>query len=230
MALAFIALALVLVSGSASFHMIVFLICVAGAGFAGAPLRLVLLRFSPALLMAGALLVLKTFMTQGEPVYSFTLFSWTLTATREGAAEGVLIASRIAGALSVIQFLAVITPAHQIFRSLLWFGFSKGWVEVAMLMYRYTFNLFETAAEMGAAQRVRLGFSSPSRSLSSLGSLAGAVLLRSIEQSQRSYESMTARGYRGNMPFDPMPPLRAGDIGVGAVSAMAISAIFILAG
>jgi cobalt/nickel transport system permease protein len=62
-----------------------------------------------------------------------------------------------------------------------------------------------------AAQRVRLGYCGLKRSLNSLGVLSGVVIVKSLEQAQRTHEAMLARGYKGHTPFGPMPALSPKD-------------------
>jgi cobalt/nickel transport system permease protein len=103
--------------------------------------------------------------------------------------------------------LGCVTPAHQLFHALRWLGVPRTWVEVALLMYRYIFVLLDEAGDVVTAQRVRLGYAGVSRSLSSLGVLSGTVIVRSLDQSERTHEAMMLRGYKGSMPFGPLPAL-----------------------
>ena len=227
-AMAALTLALVLFSEAVAFGFALFVSCLLAALWIGAPARLILLRFASPMSMALVIFVLKAFLTGKEPAFTVSLFSIELIATKEGIADGVLLAFRILGALGVIQFLSIVTPAHQIFRALLWYRFPAGWVEVAMLMYRYTFDLFEKAMDMGAAQKVRLGYSNAKRSLSSAGTLAGAVLLSSFDQSIRASDAMKARGFTGVIPFDSLHKPEVRDFVTAILFSSIIIALFIL--
>jgi len=79
-------------------------------------------------------------------------------------------------------------------------------------MYRYIFCLLEHTAESVEAQRVRLGYTGARRSLSSIGTLAGIVVLRSLDQARQTHEAMMVRGYRGCLTFGPMPHLGRKDL------------------
>jgi cobalt/nickel transport system permease protein len=87
----------------------------------------------------------------------------------------------------------------------------RGWVELALLMYRYIFILLDMVADLTAAQRVRLGYADLRRGWTSAGVVAGTVVLRSVDQAVRAQEAMQVRGYRGEMPFGPLPPLTRRD-------------------
>jgi cobalt/nickel transport system permease protein len=121
-----------------------------------------------------------------------------------------------------------ITPAHTFFSALRWFRVPQGWVEIALLMYRYTFALLDRAADVAAAQKVRLGYSGVGQSLSSMGRLAGIVLIHSFDQAGRTYEAMILRGYKGSVPFAPLPALPKKEFAYTIVASAAIGAITFL--
>ncbi|HEY3319120.1 MAG TPA: cobalt ECF transporter T component CbiQ [Planctomycetota bacterium] len=172
------------------------------------PLKLTLLRLAAPLMIVSILVLLQTFMYGSRPLWSFACAGITFTAREEGAWRGALLGSRVLGAVSVMLLLSSVTPAHQIFHALRWMGAPKTWVEVALLMYRYVFVLLDEAADVETAQRVRLGYTGVRRSLSSLGALSGTVLVRSLDQSQRTHQAMMLRGYKGYLVFGPLRPLR----------------------
>lgn len=225
-----LAVCLVLFSGGPLFPASMFAISLTATIFAGVPPRLAILRMTAPLGVAAMILLMKSVLTGSTEFFSVDLFSLTLVFTYEGFSEGVNIAFRILGALGVVQFLSVITPAHDIFRALRWLGFPHGWVEVAMLMYRYTFELFETAIDMSSAQKARLGYSDAKRGLASAGALAGAVILRSMDKAASTSEAMIARGYKGVIQFDPPRPVERHDLVFGFVTSAIILSLYFIAG
>ena len=175
------------------------------------PLRIVVARFSPSLMVAGVLLLAHALITGQTPAYTFALGTWTLVVKQEGIVLGSLQASRILGAVSVLLLLSSVAPAHELFLGLRWCRFPKIWVEIALLMYRYLFVCLDEASELVDAQRIRLGYGRLSTAVSSAGSLIGMVIVRSIEQSARTHEAMVARGYTGDYPFGQMRPMAKRD-------------------
>jgi cobalt/nickel transport system permease protein len=169
------------------------------------PVRLLLLRLAGPMGIVVMLVILQSFMTGTTPLFSASIFGWVLTATQEGLMRGMLLGSRVLGAVAVMLLLSSVTPAYKVFHALRWFRIPEAWVEIALLVYRYVFALLEQASDVATAQRVRLGYSNLSRSLSSVGVLAGTVITRSMDQAMRTYEAMTLRGYRGQLPFGPLP-------------------------
>lgn len=171
------------------------------------PRKLVLGRFLPPLGIVSVIVVLQALMTGETAAFSVSLGGWVVTATHEGIAQGILTGSRVFGAVSVLLLLGNVTPPDEIFRGLRWFGMPKLWVELAMLMYRYIFVFLDGAADMATAQKVRLGYTGFRNSLSSVGKLMGAVVVRAVEQSLATHEAMVARGYQGEYPFGGMERL-----------------------
>jgi cobalt/nickel transport system permease protein len=202
--LSLLAIMAVIVSENIYYPLSVFVFCYFSMFFIKLPLRLLLLRTLPLLVMAMMVLLLKSFLTSGVSVFSFSLGSWEPSATVEGINDGVLIASRILGSMSVVLLLGFTTPVYRLFQSLAWFGIPHTWVEVALLTYRYTFYFLDIAMQVMSAQKVRLGYTGAVASFNSAGLLSGSVLVRAFHQAERTGEAMAARGYDGEFPASPM--------------------------
>jgi len=209
------------------FPMMVFAASLFGGLALSVPIRHLLLRFAAPFGMAGMILALKTFMTAGAPIFTLTMAGLVVTATEQGLSQGALLGARVLGAMGILQLFGFVTPAHHLFRGLMWIGAPRGWVEVAMLMYRFTFDIFERAADVASAQRTRLGYSNASQGLASAGTLAGAVLLGAMDKAGRVEEAMIARGYTGAIPYDPPPRLVMGEVLAAVGGAMSLAIIFI---
>jgi len=209
----------VILSSSPALPVVVFVSCVATTLALRIPARLVALRLAAPMGIVAVLVLLQSFMAGATPLWTITLGAWKLTATREGVQTALLTASRVCGAVSVVLLLSLVTPAHRIFHSLRWFRVPQGWVEIAMLMYRYTFTLLDLTADLTAAQQLRMGYAGVKRSLTSMGTVCGTVIIRSVEQAVHTHEAMILRGYQQQIPFGPMPAMRAKDwlvMGLGA--------------
>jgi cobalt/nickel transport system permease protein len=194
------------------------------------PARLVALRLAAPLGIVAVLALLQSFTSGATPLWTIPLGAWTLTATREGVHAAALTASRVCGAVSVVLLLSLVTPAHRIFHALRWFRVPQGWVEIAMLMYRYTFTLLDLTADLTAAQQLRMGYAGAGRALSSMGAVCGTVIIRSVDQATRTHEAMVLRGYRQEIPFGPMPPLPARDCVVAGAAVFALLLLYAVIG
>jgi cobalt/nickel transport system permease protein len=167
--------------------------------------------------------LLQGFMTGRTPLFTLDLGPWRLVATREGLLSGAMVGLRVLGSVSVILVLCTETAAESLFAALRWARVPRVWVEIGVLMYRYTFTLLEQAVGVASAQKIRLGYAGLWRSLGSLGSLAGIVVLRSIDQAGRTHEAMVARGYHGSLPLGALPPLARRDRWIVAVGLATIA-------
>ncbi|MCX6900420.1 MAG: cobalt ECF transporter T component CbiQ [Verrucomicrobia bacterium] len=215
----------VILSTSPALPVTVFFLSVAATLALRIPTRLVALRLAAPLGIVAVLALLQSFTSGATPLWSVPLGAWKLTATREGVHAAALTASRVCGAVSVVLLLSLVTPAHRIFHALRWFRVPQGWVEIAMLMYRYTFTLLDLTADLTAAQQLRMGYAGAGRALTSMGAVCGTVIIRSVDQAVRTHEAMVLRGYRREIPFGPMPPLAARDC---CVTGLAVVALFLL--
>ncbi len=181
------------------------------------PLRIVFMRFSEPLFIASIIVVLKLFFAGKDvlfylclPTSNFSLF--TLAAHRDGLLEGLQIASRILGAVSIVIVTGFLTPFTEFLSALSWMRIPKGFVEILMFAYRYIFVLMEDAMVIYNAQKNRLGYSSIRRGLSSFGALAGSLILRAFENSEQITSSMIQRGYDGGIPAIRHRPFNATEV------------------
>ncbi|MGD0900502.1 MAG: cobalt ECF transporter T component CbiQ [Thermoguttaceae bacterium] len=185
-------------------------------------------RLAGPLVAAGLVFLLESFMTGTTPAWTMDLGVCRLVATEEGVWHGALLGSRVVGSVSILLVLCLATPAQRIFAALRWARVPRTWIEIGMLMHRYIFTLLDQAAAVFSAQTLRLGHAGAGRSLRSMGSLAGTVVLRSIDQAQRTHEAMVARGYQGSLWIPRLPSLGRRDVGMllAGLAAVAVALAF----
>ncbi len=181
------------------------------------PLRIVFMRFSEPLFIASIIVVLKVFFSGKEllfylpiPYSKFSLF--TLVAHRDGLMEGMQIASRILGAVSIVVVMGFLIPFTEFISALSWMRIPKGFVEILLFTYRYIFVLMEDAMVIYNAQKNRLGYSSIRRGLSSFSDLTASLILRAFEKSEQITSSMIQRGYDGGIPAIRHRPFKATEV------------------
>lgn len=167
----------------------------------GIPLRALVLRFSEPLFIAVVVVLLKCLFSGKEALFSGGIIGLKFVGHKDGLIEGLLIASRIIGAVSVVALLGFATPFTEFMAGLSWFRIPKGFIEILMFAYRYIFVLFEDAQVIYQAQKNRLGYSSVRRGLSSFGTLAGTLTIKAFDHSQNTTIAMVQRGYDGDMPL-----------------------------
>ncbi|HTZ17531.1 MAG TPA: cobalt ECF transporter T component CbiQ [Dissulfurispiraceae bacterium] len=181
------------------------------------PLRVFVLRFSEPFFIVLILVALKCFFSGSDVMFSYNLLGLELTGHKDGLIDGLMIACRIAGAVSIAAVLGFSTPFTGLMAGLSWLRVPKDFIEILMFAYRYIFVLLEDAMVIYSAQKNRLGYSSVRRGLNSFGTLAGSLTLKAFENSQNTTLAMMQRGYNGDMPMLKHQPFRACEVACSLV-------------
>ena len=127
----------------------------------------------------------------------FPWFKWTIYSN--GLTMAFTTFFRVVGAVSAMFFLVLTTSMTDVFISLRKIHIPKVVIEISLLIYRYIFMFMEVASKMNTAQQLRLGQSSWLRRIRSTSLLAGNLFIRTLEQGERTFTAMSARGYDGNI-------------------------------
>lgn len=167
----------------------------------GVRFRILALRFAEPLAIALMAVLLKMLFSGTEPLFSLHLAGMEIAGQKDGLLAGLLIASRIAGAVSLVALLGFSTSFTDLMAALAWLRVPKGFIDVAMFAWRYLFNLLDDAQVVYSAQKNRLGYVGYRRGLRSFGTLAGALVIKAFDNSQTITTAMVQRGYDGEMPF-----------------------------
>lgn len=175
-------------------------------------LRTLLTRFSEPLFIAAVVLLLKAFGSGQTPLWSMQLHFAELTVYREGLNEGFCLASRIGGGVAVIAAVGFATTFTELLAAFSWLRIPREVTEVALFAWRYLFVLADDAQVIHSAQKNRLGYVGVRRSFRSLGTLAGALVIKAFDSSQTMTVSMVQRGYDGTMPLLQHSPFKRGEI------------------
>jgi cobalt/nickel transport system permease protein len=194
-------LALVVSSNGSAFPWQVAGVCLPVALITGMRPSLLALRLLHPLFIAVVIMALKTFMGAGESVTLFKLGSLSLIGQSEGLHEGILITSRIIGAVSVAVLLSQVMTFTETMAALAWLRIPRGLVDVSMFAWRSLFMLYDDAGVVYNAQKNRLGYSGMRRGLKSFGAMAGMLIIRAFDSSQAMTVAMTQRGYDGSLPL-----------------------------
>jgi cobalt/nickel transport system permease protein len=186
------------------------------------PVRSFMLRFSEPVFIASIIILLKFLFSGSDTLFSVDVMGIKVAGHKDGLLDGLMIASRILGAVSIVAVMGFSTPFTEFIAGLSWLKVPRGFIEVLMFAYRYVFVLIEDATVIYNAQKNRLGYSNLTSGLSSFGTLAGALVLRAFEHSHAITVSMVQRGYDGNMPMLKHKPFKPAEV---IVSALFITAI-----
>lgn len=102
--------------------------------------------------------------------------------------------------LTVTTALAIValTGINSICEAVAQMGVPRPLVTQILLFYRYIFVLSDEAERMARARTVR-SFSNDRLSINLYASLAGGLLIRTVERSERVYRAMCCRGFDGTV-------------------------------
>jgi cobalt/nickel transport system permease protein len=136
---------------------------------------------------------------------------------------------RVESALSCLYFLVLTTSITDIFITLRRFKVPRVVVELSLLIYRYIFVLLEISIKMNTAQKLRLGNSGLITRMRSVALVAGNLFIRTLEQGERTFVAMNARGYDGNIRvLEDLPkPKKAAISGIVLFDIILAIAIFL---
>ena len=130
--------------------------------------------------------------------------------------------------MSVLLFFSLTTPLPEMMRAAHFFRCPSVLVELALIMYRYIFLMFEEATRIRSSQKSRLGYASFQNTLRSFSTLGGMLLLRSYDRAERNFAAMRCRGYRGVMTVVTPGQIKGHDWAVLLSSFVILAALWIV--
>lgn len=194
-------LALVVSSRGSAFPCLVAAFCLPAALLSGMRPTLLGLRLLQPFILAMLILALKAFMGAGAPSPLVGVGEVTIMIHHDGLHEGVLIVSRIIGAVSVVLLLGQVMTFTETMAALAWLRLPRGLVDVSLFAWRSLFMLYEDAWVVYTAQKNRLGYCGLRRGLRSFGDMTGMLTIRAFDASHSITTAMTQRGYDGSLPL-----------------------------
>ncbi|MDR0373215.1 MAG: cobalt ECF transporter T component CbiQ [Nitrososphaerota archaeon] len=127
----------------------------------------------------------------------FPWFTWVIY--NNGITIALTTFFRVLGAVSAMFFLVLTTSMTDLFVSLRKIHIPKILIELSLLIYRYIFVFMETVSKMNTAQKLRLGQRGWLSRIRSTALLTANLFIRTLEQGERTFVAMNARGYDGNI-------------------------------
>ena len=168
------------------------------------PVKLMFGRIIPPLALGLAVFCLMLFSRGTHPLFIVQTAIFKLVAYREGFFLGATVLARIAGSVSILLFLSVTTPVHELGQALISFRVPRVLVEILLLTYRYIFVLWDEGIRIREAQTLRLGYPTWNsiagwkRALKSTSTLMGMIFIRAYDRAERTFAAMQVRAYNGN--------------------------------
>ena len=184
----------------------------------------------PTLAVTLSVLIIALFFGFGEPITQITLPWFTWSIYQNGVTMAITTFFRVEGAISSTFFLVLTTSMTDLFVTLRRVKIPKVLIEISLLIYRYIFVFMEVSAKMNRAQNLRLGHSSMMRRIRSAALLAANLFIRTLEQGERTFTAMNARGYDGNIRLlEDLPrPRKSAIAAIIIFDAVFVFAIFLL--
>jgi cobalt/nickel transport system permease protein len=192
----------------------------------GVRLKLLLARFAEPSFIAVMVIILKLFLSGTAPLFSFHFIGIESVGHSDGLLEGLFIASRILGAVSLTALLVFSTTFTDLMAALAWLKVPRGFIEVALFAWRYLFVLFDDAQVVYAAQKNRLGYAGLRRGMRSFGALTGALVIKAFGSSQSVTCAMMQRGYDGTIPLSRHRPLNLMEVALSLTFLLAMGIIW----
>jgi cobalamin biosynthesis protein CbiM/cobalt ECF transporter T component CbiQ len=153
----------------------------------------------PLIFAAVSCVFIALFFGNGTPLMevAFPWFKWVIY--NNGIATAFTTFFRVLGAVSALFFLVLTTSMNDVFISLRKIHIPKILIEISLLIYRYIFVFMEVSSKMNTAQKLRLGQTGWFNRIRSTSLLAANLFIRTLEQGERTFVAMSARGYDGNI-------------------------------
>lgn len=104
----------------------------------------------------------------------------------------------ISGILFILSYIAT-TSINQILSSLKTLKVPDIFLETFLLIYKYIFVINDDGLKLRDAQMVRLGYKDFKTSIKSMGTLWGALFLKSINRGEKIVDALNIRGYNGRI-------------------------------
>lgn len=176
------------------------------------PLMVFVLRVSGPVFIALVIVLLKFLFSGNEVLFSLNIIGIKISGHNDGLMEGLLIASRILGAVSIVVLIGFSTTFVEFMAGLSWMRIPQEFIEILMFAYRYIFVLLKDAMVIYHTQKNRLGYCGIRCGLGSFGTLAGSLILKAFDHSHNITVAMVQRGYDGNIPTLKHKPFKAVEV------------------
>ncbi|MBI2806852.1 MAG: cobalt ECF transporter T component CbiQ [Planctomycetes bacterium] len=159
------------------------------------PLQWYLRRLGAATLLFVVFLAWLPFVVEeGDLTFDLSIVALSLT----GLEQLAILSARLVGMVSLMLVLVATAPLHDTFKAARALFIPGLLVQLVLLTYRYVFLLMEEFGRLRTALRVR-GFRNRAdlHSYRTIGQVAGTLLVRSYERSERVGQAMRCRGFDG---------------------------------
>jgi cobalt/nickel transport system permease protein len=178
-----------------------YLACLAATAASGINLVVYLKRtwlFIPFFSLFIILPALFNIVTPGEPVFTFSFFSYHLSVTRQGIDAGITVFLRVLSSVSFAILLVLTTRHHVLLKVLRLLKIPQLFVTTISMAYRYIYLLLDIARNTFLAIKSRVGYiTSAKTGRRIIGTTLSGLWLKSYRLQTDVYTAMVSRGYSG---------------------------------
>ncbi|ADG83151.1 cobalt ECF transporter T component CbiQ [Thermincola potens] len=171
--------------------------------FAQIPLSYIFSRITWVIPFAGIMILFFPFIKPGETLFHVNLWVVTLTATKEGAREAVMLFGRVLASILAVLFLTLTTRFNYLLKALAELRVPAVFLQLLEFTVRYIFVALDELKRMRRARKARAFVAGKNiwhlHTLRTLGQLVGSLFIRAYERGERVYLVMLSRGYTGKM-------------------------------
>ena len=165
------------------------------------------------------------FSIPGEPVASFRFMMWDITVTDAGLLRFVSIVIRSWLSVQMAILLVAATEFPKIVHALNHLRIPTILTVIISFLYRYLFVLADEVLRLLRARQARSAAAAGKNPGGNVlwrariaGHMAGQLFLRSYERSDRIYNAMLSRGYKGELMTIHPHHFHTSDLWIGALS------------
>ncbi len=169
------------------------------------------------------------FSIPGEPVTTFRFLMWDFTVTDAGLLRFVSIVIRSWLSVQMAILLVAVTEFPKIVHALNHLRVPTILTVIISFLYRYLFVLADEVMRLLRARQARSAVAAGGKGGGSVawrarvtGHMAGQLFLRSYERSDRVYNAMLSRGYKGALMTIHPHHFHASDWLIGLISLLCI--------
>jgi cobalt/nickel transport system permease protein len=153
-----------------------------------------------------------------------------LQVSTAGITAATGLAVRAVAATLAMFTLACSTPMVDLLSALRHAHVPDPLIEIAALVYRFTFGLLESAGAIHAAQEARLGYANRSAAMRSASMGVAALLVRSWDHARRLEAGLAGRGYEDSLRTLEPDRRRSSAFLAGSIALLAVLAVTSVAG
>ena len=192
------------------------------------PLKIVAKHIAVVSPFIAAVAVSSIFYDKTRIDIEFGPFQWGTTA---GTVRCFSIVGKFIITVSTLVLLASTTRFNDLLAAMRQFGMPKIMITQLSFLWRYIFMLIDRATHMLRARAGRkLGFIGISKEIATAGSMAGSLLMSSVNTANRVNIAMLARGFDGDIRSHTNNHTHRGDWVFVAVAVAYLGVLYLLRG